>query len=170
MQRLNLFKLGGYRVPERSGNTRSPEHRASDFDQELSILSECQMSETASTAAEEINTQVSVKLGTYYPDGWRITIPLAFCNLGLDHRSAIILRAHWIVGCAADAEVDQFAEDQSFDIRLHARGRRPALPPVFREEGRSVTQRAGPSRRAPRGNGFSFDARLSRFSPDPKTG
>jgi hypothetical protein len=27
-----------------------------------------------------------------------------------------MLRAHWIAGCATDAEVDQFAEDHSFDI------------------------------------------------------
>ena len=27
-----------------------------------------------------------------------------------------MLRAHWIAVCATDAEVDQFAEDHSFDI------------------------------------------------------
>jgi hypothetical protein len=28
------------------------------------------------------------------------------------------LRAHWVVGCAKDAEVDQLAEDPDFDIMI----------------------------------------------------
>lgn len=73
-----------------------------------------------------------------YPDDRRVTITLAYCNLSLDHHTAIILlfrnklygsglalvrsifeamlRAHWIVGCATPTEVDQVAEDQDFDI------------------------------------------------------
>jgi hypothetical protein len=90
------------------------------------------------TAAEEINTKLAVILGNNYTDDRRVTIPAAFCNLALDHHCAIILlfrnklygsglalvrsifeamlRAHWIAGCATDAEVEQFAEDHSFDI------------------------------------------------------
>jgi hypothetical protein len=96
------------------------------------------MIENALTTAEEINTKQSVLLRAAYREDRRVLIPVAFCNLGLDHHSAIILlfrnklygsglalvrlvfeamlRAHWIAGCATDAEVDQFAEDQSFDI------------------------------------------------------
>src|SRR5215469_13532729 len=96
------------------------------------------MTENALTAAEAINTKVSVILRGEYPDDHRVSTAVAFCNLGLDHHSAIIvlfrrnlygsglalvrsifeamLRAHWIAGCATDAEVDQFAEDHSFDI------------------------------------------------------
>ena len=67
-----------------------------------------------------------------------MTITLAYSNLAMDHHTAIILlfrhrlygsglalvrpvfeamlRAHWVVGCAKDAEVDQVAEDPDFDI------------------------------------------------------
>lgn len=88
--------------------------------------------------AEEINIKLSTILGSSYPDDRRATITAAFCKLALDHHSAIVLlfrnnlyssglalvrstfeamlRAHWIVGCANDGEVDQFAEDPAFDI------------------------------------------------------
>src|SRR5688572_25120492 len=89
-------------------------------------------------AAERINFELSKILGGEYPDDRRVTIPVAYCNLSLDHHTAIILlfrnklygsglalvrsvfeamlRAHWVVGCATDAEVNQVAEDHNFDI------------------------------------------------------
>jgi len=89
-------------------------------------------------AAERINTKLCAILRNNYPDDRRITITAAFCNLALDHHTAIILlfrnrlygsglalvrstfeamlRAHWIVGCATAPEVDQFAENPAFDI------------------------------------------------------
>lgn len=89
-------------------------------------------------SAERINVKLSQVLGAEYPDDRRVTITLAYCNLALDHHTAIILlfrnrlygsglalarpifeamlRAHWVVGCAKDAEVDQVAEDPDFDI------------------------------------------------------
>lgn len=89
-------------------------------------------------SAEYINLKLSEILSGEYPDDRRVTITLAYCNLALDHHTAIILllrnrlyssalalvrpvfeamlRAHWVVGCAKDAEVDQLAEDHDFDI------------------------------------------------------
>jgi len=89
-------------------------------------------------SAEHINSKLSQILSGEYPDDRRVTITLAYCNLALDHHTAIILllrnrlygsalalvrpafeamlRAHWVVGCAKDAEVDQVAEDHDFDI------------------------------------------------------
>ena len=96
------------------------------------------MIDDALAAAEQVNTKLSLILGDEYPDDRRITITAAFCNLALDHHTAIILlfrnklygsglalvrstfeamlRAHWIVGCANETEVDQFSEDPTFNI------------------------------------------------------
>lgn len=95
------------------------------------------MTETFNSA-ERVNVKLSQVLSGEYPDDRRVTITLAYCNLALDHHTAIILlfrnrlygsglalvrpvfeamlRAHWVVGCANDAEVDQVAEDADFDI------------------------------------------------------
>ncbi len=89
-------------------------------------------------SAERINAKLSEFLSGEYPDDRRVTITLAYCNLSLDHHTAIILlfrnklygsglalvrsifeamlRAHWVVGCATPAEVDQVAEHHDFDI------------------------------------------------------
>ncbi|MGE5648304.1 MAG: DUF6988 family protein [Acidobacteriota bacterium] len=89
-------------------------------------------------SAARLNVQLSQVLSGEYPDDRRVTITLAYCNLALDHHTAIVLlfrnrlygsglalvrpvfeamlRAHWVVGCAKDAEVDQVAEDPDFDI------------------------------------------------------
>lgn len=93
-------------------------------------------------SAEYINLKLSEILSGEYPDDRRVTITLAYCNLALDHHTAIILllrnrlygsalalvrpvfeamlRAHWVVGCAKHAEVDQLAEDHDFDIMSRA--------------------------------------------------
>jgi len=105
--------------------------------------------------AEQINIKLSAILGDNYPDDRRITITGAFCNLALDHHSAIILlfrnklygsglalvrstfeamlRAHWIVGCAKDDEVEQFAEDPAFNIM--SRCDPDQIDKAFRTEG-----------------------------------
>jgi hypothetical protein len=89
-------------------------------------------------AVERINVRLSRILTGEYPDNRRVTITLAYCNLSLDHHTAIILlfrnklyssglallrsifeamlRAHWVVGCATDTEVDRVCEDHNFDI------------------------------------------------------
>jgi len=89
-------------------------------------------------SAERINVQLAQILSGEYPDDRRVTITLAYCNLALDHHTAIIqlfrnklygsgltlvrpvfeamLRAHWVAGCARDTEVDQVAEDPDFDM------------------------------------------------------
>ncbi len=89
-------------------------------------------------SAERVNVELSRVLSGEYPDDRRVTITLAYCNLAMDHHTAIILlfrhrlygsglalvrpvfeamlRAHWVVGCAKDTEVDQVAEDPDFDI------------------------------------------------------
>lgn len=88
--------------------------------------------------AERTNVKLSQVLSGEYPDDRRVTITLAYFNLALDHHMAIILlfrsglygsglalvrpvfevmlRAHWVVGCAKDTEVDQVAENPDFDI------------------------------------------------------
>ena len=90
-------------------------------------------------SAERVNVELSRVLSGEYPDDRRVTITLAYCNLAMDHHTAIILlfrhrldgsglalvrpvfeamlRAHWVVGCAKDAEVEaRLAEDADFDI------------------------------------------------------
>jgi hypothetical protein len=89
-------------------------------------------------AAERTNAQVSELLRGDYTDDRRVTITLAYCNIALDNHVAMILlfrnglfgsglalarpvfevmlRAHWVVGCARPDEVDQVAEDPDFDI------------------------------------------------------
>ena len=90
------------------------------------------------TTAGRINFELSKILGGEYLDDRRVTIALAYCNLSLDHHTAIILlfrnklygsglalvrsvfeamlRAHWVVGCATPEEVDEVAENHDFDI------------------------------------------------------
>lgn len=87
---------------------------------------------------ENINARISELLAGEYTDDRRLTITLAYLNIGLDHHSAItflmrnkrfgsalalvrsvfeaMLRAHWVVGCATNDEVDQLATDHDFDI------------------------------------------------------
>ena len=87
---------------------------------------------------EKINVRISELLAGEYTDDRRLTITLAYLNLGLDHHSAItflmrnkrfssalalvrvvfetMLRSHWVVRCATDEEVDKLAEDHDFDI------------------------------------------------------
>jgi hypothetical protein len=89
-------------------------------------------------SAQLINVKLSQVLSGEYLDNRRVTITLAYCNLALDHHTAIILlfrsrlyssglalvrpvfeamlRAHWVTGCAKDGEVDQVAADPDFDI------------------------------------------------------
>ena len=45
----------------------------------------------AFAAAERINVRLSQVLAGEYPDDRRVTITLAYCNLSLDHHTAIIL-------------------------------------------------------------------------------
>jgi hypothetical protein len=81
---------------------------------------------------EKIDTRLSEILAGHYDDERRLTLTLAYFNLSLDHHSAIILlmrnklfgaamavvrpifenmmKAHWIVKCATDAQVDKIAE------------------------------------------------------------
>src|SRR5271165_5719839 len=85
---------------------------------------------------EEINERLGRVLHGRYTDERRLTLPLAYLNLSLDHHRAIILlmrnglhgsalalvrlvfeamiRAHWIVKCASDAQVEKAAEDDNF--------------------------------------------------------
>lgn len=105
--------------------------------------------------AEQINTRLSEILRGEYSDDRRVTFTLAYCNLALDHHSAIILlfrngrygsglalvrpifeamlRAHWVVGCATPAEVDQVAEDHDFDIMSRVDANR--IDVAFRADG-----------------------------------
>ena len=88
--------------------------------------------------ANAINVHIAEILAGEYSDDRRLTITLAYLNLALDHHAAIIflmrngrfgsalalvrvvfeimLRAHWVVGCATAEEVDKVAEDHDFDI------------------------------------------------------
>lgn len=49
------------------------------------------MIDNALAAVEQINAKLSAILADGYPDDRRITITAAFCNLALDHHTAIIL-------------------------------------------------------------------------------
>jgi hypothetical protein len=85
---------------------------------------------------EKVNARVAELLRGRYSDERRLTLPLAYLNLSLDHHRAIIvlmkgqlygsalalvrlvfeamIRAHWIAKCASDAQVDQVAQDDDF--------------------------------------------------------
>jgi hypothetical protein len=88
--------------------------------------------------AQKINLKLTALLNGDYKDERREMITLLFFHSSLDHHDAIVhlmgqkmygsalalvrtvfesmLRAHWIVGCASDAEVDSFADDPKFDL------------------------------------------------------
>jgi hypothetical protein len=85
---------------------------------------------------EMINERIARLLHGRYADDRRLTLPLAYLNLSLDHHRAFILlmrsglhgsalalvrlvfeamiRAHWIAKCATDAQVEEAAENDGF--------------------------------------------------------
>lgn len=85
---------------------------------------------------EKVNARIDEILSGEYSDERRLTLPLAYLRLSLDHHRAIILRmrselygsamalvrivfeamirAHWVAKCASDAQVEQLAEDDKF--------------------------------------------------------
>jgi hypothetical protein len=87
---------------------------------------------------KKINTKINELLQKRYTDERRLTLPLAYLRLSLDHHRAIILlmknelygsamalvrpvfeemiRAHWVADekCASNAQVDQVAENDDF--------------------------------------------------------
>ena len=95
-----------------------------------------QVTQERISGAEKINERITELLCGRYDDHRRITLTLAYLSLSLDHHRAIILlirsrlygsalalvrpvfeamiRAHWVVKCASEAEVDEVAEDDNF--------------------------------------------------------
>lgn len=86
--------------------------------------------------AEKINERIGTVLGNRYTDERRLTLPLAYLNLSLDHHRAIILlmrsglfgsamalvrptfeamiRSHWVARCATETQVEDIAEKDDF--------------------------------------------------------
>jgi hypothetical protein len=86
--------------------------------------------------AEKINERIGTVLGNRYTYERRVTLPLAYLNLSLDHHRAIILlmrsglfgsamalvrptfeamiRSHWVAGCATETQVEEIAEKDDF--------------------------------------------------------
>jgi hypothetical protein len=86
--------------------------------------------------AEKINERIGRVLGNRYTDERRLTLPLAYLNLSLDHHRAIVLlmrsgllgsamalvrptfeammRSHWVAKCATDTQVEDIAEKDDF--------------------------------------------------------
>jgi len=88
------------------------------------------------TKAENVNGRIGPLLRSKYNDDRRLTLPLAYLNLSLDHHRAIIaliraglygsamalvrlvfeamIRSHWVAKCATDAQVEEVAENDDF--------------------------------------------------------
>lgn len=86
--------------------------------------------------AENINQRIGELLGNGYVDMRRLTLPLAYLNLSLDHHRAIILlmrsglfgsamalvrptfeamvRSHWVARCATETQVTEITEKDDF--------------------------------------------------------
>ena len=85
--------------------------------------------------AEGVNTKIGELLAGQYTDERRLTVPLSYLSLCLDHHQAITLlmrkplygsamalvrpifeamiKAHWVNKCASDAEVNDVAENDN---------------------------------------------------------
>jgi hypothetical protein len=90
------------------------------------------------SVCEQVVAQVDELLDVKYDDARRTKVILAYTSLAIGHHVAIIqlmrsdqhgsalalvrpvfetmLRAHWVVACAKDEEVDQMCTDAKFDV------------------------------------------------------
>ena len=88
------------------------------------------------TDAENINVRIGTLLGNKYDDERRLTLPLAYLNLSLDHHRAIValmrtglygsamalvrlvfeamIKSHWVAKCATEAQVEEVAKNDDF--------------------------------------------------------
>jgi hypothetical protein len=86
--------------------------------------------------SQKINARIAELLAGVYTDERKLTFPLAYLNLSLDHHQAILLlmksqlygsalalvrlvfeamiRAHWVAQCASENQINEAAENDDF--------------------------------------------------------